>query len=196
MHKKTISIVAGALISISPAIISIAHAAQPAAVKAAAAQPIEGVSLVEATGKIESVNRETREVSVLDKNGGRTTFAVGADAKNFSQINVGDEVRVRLTRSVIVTLSKGDVRSATETETVASAPAGAKPSGEIARHLTVVADIVKVDHKSGLVSLKGPQGNLLDVQVHDRARLAHVKAGQQVTIAYTEAVSVAVTPVQ
>jgi hypothetical protein len=33
------------------------------------------------------------------------------------------------------------------------------------------------------------------VQVHDRAKLAGVTPGTQVSLAYTEAVSVAVTPV-
>jgi Cu/Ag efflux protein CusF len=60
--------------------------------------------------------------------------------------------------------------------------------------VTIVADIVKVDDKSGVVQLKGPHGNLLDVQVQDRAKLAKVKAGDQVTLLYTESVSVAVMP--
>ncbi|SAK46442.1 hypothetical protein AWB81_00474 [Caballeronia arationis] len=61
--------------------------------------------------------------------------------------------------------------------------------------MTVVADVVKVDQASGVVQVKGLQGNLLNVQVHDRAKLAGVTPGVQVTLAYTDAVSVAVMPV-
>jgi Cu/Ag efflux protein CusF len=197
MHKQAISVIAGALISISPAILSIAHAAPTGSAASATVKPnaIEGISVVEAVGTIQSVNRESREVTIAGKQGGTTTFTVGPEAKNFAQLNVGDEVRVRMTRDVVVAVTKGGgLRSAVETEATARAPAGAKPGAIAAQQVKIVADIVKVDDKGGVVQLKGPQGNLLDVQVQDRAKLAKVKAGDQVTLVYTEAVSVAVMP--
>jgi Cu/Ag efflux protein CusF len=204
MHKKSISIIAGALISISPAVLSIAHAqsaamTRPVAAVSSAALPgaIEGVSVAEVVGTIQSVNRDTREVTIADKQGGKARFTVGPEAKNFAQLNVGDEIRVRMTRDVVVSVSKGGgLRSVVETEAAGRAPAGAKPAAGIARQLTIVADITKVDPASGIVQLKGPQGNLLDVEVRDRTKLAKVKAGDQVTLAYTEAVTVAVTPMR
>lgn len=197
MHKQAISIISGALISISPAILSVAHAAPTGSAASATAQPnaIEGISVAEVVGTIQSINRESREVTIADKQGGKATFTVGPAAKNFAQLNVGDEVRARMTRDVVVALTKGGgLRSAVETDAAARAPAGAKPGAVAAHQVTIVADIVKVDDKSGVVQLKGPHGNLLDVQVQDRAKLAKVKAGDQVTLLYTESVSVAVMP--
>ncbi|SAL32207.1 hypothetical protein [Caballeronia humi] len=197
MHKQAIRVIVGALISISPAILSIAHAAPTGSAASATVQPnaIEGISVAEAVGTIQSVNRESREVTIAGKQGGTATFTVGPEAKNFAQLNVGDEVRVRMTRDVVVAVTKGGgLRSAVETEAAARAPAGAKPGAVAAQQVKIVADIVKVDDKGGVVQLKGPQGNLLDVQVQDRAKLAKVKAGDQVTLLYTESVSVAVMP--
>ena len=87
------------------------------------------MSVAEAVGTIQSVNRDTREVTIADKQGGKATFTVGPEAKNFAQLNVGDEVRVRMTRDVVVSVSKGGgLRSVVETEAAARAPAGAKPA--------------------------------------------------------------------
>jgi hypothetical protein len=195
MYKKTIAIVAAALVSMAPAAMNVAHATTHAAARANLPQPVAGVSVAEAQGKILSVNRDTREVVVDDGNGGKVAFVAGPEVKNFAQINAGDEVRVRLTRELEIAVSKGGgLRAGAVTDAVAGAPLGAKPAGEMARQVSIVADIVKVDQKGGIVTVKGPQGNVLDVQVRDRTKLAEVKAGDQVMVNYTSAVSVAVLP--
>ncbi|SAK46447.1 hypothetical protein AWB81_00475 [Caballeronia arationis] len=110
MHNNAFNIVAGALISISPAFLSIAlaapspAAAMPAAAVSASALPggVEGVSVVEMVGSIQAVNRTTREVTIGDRQGGRTKITVRPDAKHFAQLNAGDEVRVRMTRDVVI----------------------------------------------------------------------------------------------
>ncbi|MDR5753881.1 MULTISPECIES: hypothetical protein [unclassified Caballeronia] len=196
MHNTAFNIVAGAMISLSPTFLSIAFAApSPAAAMPGAAISasaptggVEGVSVVETVGSIQAVNRTTREVMIGDRQGGRTKITVRPDAKYFAQLNAGDEVRVRMTRDVVVRFGRAAKGGAVVSAAVASMARSAPP-------VEVVADVVKVDPTSGVVQLKGPQGNLLNVQVHDRAKLAGVTPGTPVSLAYTEAVSVAVTPV-
>ncbi|SAL24808.1 hypothetical protein [Caballeronia telluris] len=196
MHNNAFNIVAGTMISLSPAFLSIALAApSPAAALPAtainASAPmggVEGVSVVETVGSIQAVNRTTREVMIGDRQGGRTKITVRPDAKYFAQLNAGDEVRVRMMRDVVVRFGRAAKGGAVAAAALTSMARSAPP-------VTVMADVVKVDQTSGVVQLKGPQGNLLNVQVHDRAKLAGVMPGTQVSLAYTEAVSVAVTPV-
>jgi Cu/Ag efflux protein CusF len=42
--------------------------------------------------------------------------------------------------------------------------------------------------------LRGPQGNLVDLNVRDPEQLKHIKKGDQVRAVYTEALAVAVEP--
>jgi hypothetical protein len=194
MHKPSLSIVVGALISIAPiapiAFLVAQASSAVAAKRVASPDAIEGVSFTEVTGKIQSVSRAAREVMIADKSGGKAKFVVGPEAKNFASLNAGDDVRVRTTREVFVgPMKRGAASGAAEAQ--AAARAAAAP----AHRMTVVASVVKVDDKRGVVQLKGPQGNLVEVQVQDRAKLARLKADEQVTLVYTDAVSVAVLPV-
>ena len=62
------------------------------------------------------------------------------------------------------------------------------------RQMTVVADVVNVNSKSKIVTLKGPKGNMVDLKVEDPAQLANIRKGDQVEAVYTEAVAISVEP--
>jgi hypothetical protein len=44
------------------------------------------------------------------------------------------------------------------------------------------------------VTLKGPQGNTVDVIVEDPEQMKNIRKGDQVEVVYTEAVAISVTP--
>jgi Cu/Ag efflux protein CusF len=74
---------------------------------------------------------------------------------------------------------------------VASAPAGGQPGAAAGRQVTVLADVVGVNQKTHMVTLRGPKG-LVDLHVEDPDQLKNIKKGDQVEAIYTEAVAVMV----
>ena len=51
-----------------------------------------------------------------------------------------------------------------------------------------------MDPKKGTITLKGPQGNVVELPVQNPAQFKVVKKGDQVEATYTQAVALAVEP--
>jgi hypothetical protein len=58
---------------------------------------------------------------------------------------------------------------------------------------TVVANIWAIDRKKNVVSLRGPKGNITDVNVNEPERLKGLSVNDQVEVQYVEAVALGVT---
>jgi len=68
-----------------------------------------------------------------------------------------------------------------------------KPSGFKAESTSITATVEKIDYKTRTVVLKGPKGNLVEMQVGEEARsFKQVKKGDEVTFVYTESVAIEV----
>jgi hypothetical protein len=68
-----------------------------------------------------------------------------------------------------------------------------KPSGFKAESTSITATVEKIDYKTRTVVLKGPKGNLVEMQVGEEARnFSQVKKGDEVTFVYTESVAIEV----
>ena len=54
---------------------------------------------------------------------------------------------------------------------------------------TVTATVTKIDSANRVLSLKGPQGNVIDVEVSTAVkRFPEIKVGDQITVTYSESV--------
>jgi hypothetical protein len=71
---------------------------------------------------------------------------------------------------------------------------GDKPGGVAAREVKVVADVMNVDEKAKMVQVKGPSGNVIDLNIRDPEQLKLIKKGDQIEATYTEAVAVSLKP--
>ncbi|MDQ0138893.1 hypothetical protein [Cupriavidus necator] len=188
-------------------IVTAALAAACAASVTAMAQPetrvdaVSGVgasrttNTVKATATVVAIDAATRTIALKDEQGKVTDVQVGDDVRNFGQLRVGDAVTVEYTQALSVSLNRqSGIRSSTEREIADRAPPGARPGGMVGREVTVTADVVAVDTKTGMVTLKGPRGRMVDVRVADPKQLKAVRAGEQVQAVYTEALAISVTP--
>jgi hypothetical protein len=147
------------------------------------------------TATVVGVDAAKRTVSLKNKQGKITDLQVGEEVRNFDQIHNGDVLTVKYTEALSVSMTRqSGMRSSIERETVEGAPPGAKPGGTIGREVTVTADVVKIDLKSGMVTLKGPKGRMTDVYVSDPQQLKAVRRGDQVQAVYTEALAISMTP--
>lgn len=172
--------------------------AQPTTTGKAATTPGGAMAsaTVNASATVVGIDAASREITLKRPDG--KVFTVTADDKvrNFPQIKVGDTVNVEYTQAITLDLRKGGggVSDRKEKKTVTRAPAGARPGGALGREVTILADVVAVDTKKRVVTLRGPQGNVVDLSVQDPAQLKNIKKGDQVQAVYTESLAIAVEP--
>ncbi|MFM0337078.1 hypothetical protein [Paraburkholderia fungorum] len=155
---------------------------------------VKGTRKVTAT--VQEIDRATRTVLLKTPNGRLIEVVVGDEARNFDQLNVGDVVTAVYREALTLNLKKGGdgIASAEEQPSMERAPAGGAPGGTLGRTVKIVANVVAVNHKTRMVTLKGPKGNTLDLKVDDPEQLANIKKGDQVQAVYTEALAISVQP--
>jgi hypothetical protein len=150
---------------------------------------------VKTTATVVGIEPATRTVWLKDAKGKVVQVVVGEEARNFDQLKIGDVVNAEYSEAMTVTLKKGGATvGANETQSMERAPMGAKPGGTASREVTVMAVVTAVNHQTGAVTLKGPQGNSLDLMVQDPEQLKLVKKGDHIQVVYTEAIAVSVEP--
>jgi hypothetical protein len=109
---------------------------------------------------------------------------------------VGDKVAVDYYESVAVRMAQpGEVRDEVR-GMVGRAKPGEKPEYVEESETTVTATILDLDKAKEAVTLKGPDGDVVVVQVADPANLDKVKVGDTIVITYTEALAIAVRTVK
>ena len=152
------------------------------------------VTTAEVRATVVSIDKATRTVTL--KGPKRTVDVVAGDeVKNFDQIKVGDGVVVKYVEAITLELKKTKGKPDAKGEVaMARAAPGSRPAGAVGREIVVLADVVAVDPKKSIISLKGPRGNVIDLPVQNPDHFKVVKVGDQVEAVYTEAVAIAVTP--
>lgn len=150
-----------------------------------------------ATATVVSLDAASRTVSLKTASGKVFDIVAGPEVRNFDQIKVGDVVAAEYVQALSLELKKR-----TASTTAPGAPTvdqgatrtaqGEKPGVAGGRQVTALADVVAVDTKKHLVTLRGPRGNQVDLNVEDPAQLKNIKKGDQVEVVYTEAVAVVV----
>jgi Cu/Ag efflux protein CusF len=156
--------------------------------KAAAAQTTT------ATATIVGIDKATREVKLKRHDGTVFEVTAGDEVRNFDRLKVGDSVRADFTQALTLELHKGGKGKANMStkESMARAPVGGTPGAAVGRQVTVLADVTAVDNDKKTVTLKGPQGNEVDLNVQDPEQLKNIKVGDQVEAVYTESLAVKV----
>ena len=169
----------------------------PAAGAVIASEPGKAavVATAEVYATVVAIDKATRTVTLR---GPKRTIDVvcGDEVKNFDQIRLGDTVVVQYIQALTLELKKTKAPLDAKGEVVAGRAApGTRPGAVVGRQVTVLADVVAVDPKNSVISLKGPRGNVIDLDVRNPDHFKVVKKGDQVEAVYTEALAIAVTPV-
>ena len=168
----------------------------PAASAVVATAPGKAVAArtTKASAVIVGLDAANRIITLKTAKGRVFEMLAGPEVKNFDQLKVGQKVNAEYAEALSLELKKGGggTASASEKTGVAAAQPGQKPGAAAGRQVTVLADVVAVDHKTHLVTLRGPAGNQVDIQVDDPEQLKNIKKGDQVQATYTEAIAVTV----
>jgi hypothetical protein len=183
---------------IAAALSATVLAQQPAPVAgvAVASEPGKAavVSAVEISAQVVAIDKATRTLTLKGPKGNVVDIVAGDQVKNFDQIKLGDLVVARYAQALTLELRK--TRSAggeaVVKEEAAKAKAGDKPAVAGARSVTLLADVVGVDPKASTITLKGPKGNEVTLDVRNPEQFKVVKKGDQVEVTYTEALALSV----
>jgi len=141
---------------------------------------------------VESVNKETREIKVVDANGKIHKFVAGDMVANFDQIEPRDRIVTEYLESVAVFVVPEGSPSMGDMGLVEVAPLGEKPGMAMADTYMVAATIDAIDTDTRVVTLRGEDGFQTALRVADDVNLGEVKVGDEVRMRVTEAVAIKV----
>ncbi len=156
----------------------------------------KAVRTVEISARVVSIDKAARTVTLKGLRGNLVDVVAGDEIRNFDQIKVHDRVVVRYTEALALELrkTKSGSRDVTVSEGSSQAKPGEQPAAAGARQVTAIADVIAVDPKNSTITLKGPRGNVVVLDVQNPDQFKVVKKGDQVDVTYTEAVAVSVEP--
>lgn len=155
---------------------------------------VEVAQLVELNGTITALDTTTRDVTLKTDQGEEVSFVAGEEVKRLNDLKVGDRVEIQYYESLALSLAKveGGMASQAESSSEVRAEPTQLPGGVKTKQTTITAKITAVDAKAGTVTLVGPKGRAVTLDVEPDI-LAKVKVGDLVSAVYTEAVAANVT---
>jgi hypothetical protein len=165
-------------------------------IKAVGEGKAAGARMLEMRAVVVGLDKAARSLDLKGPKGRVVTLAAGDEVKNYDQIQLGDQVVARFMQAVTLELKKGGtgIMQRTDSKDTVTAKPGERPGVAAARQVHVIANVVEVNKKTMTVTLKGPKGNYVDLQLQDPKQLARVKKGDQVEAVFTEAVALTVEP--
>jgi hypothetical protein len=148
------------------------------------------------TAQVVGIDKATRTLTLKGPQSGVVDIVAGDEVKNFDQIKLGDFVVARYVQALTLELRKTKVKAGepTVTESMARAKPGDRPAGVVGREVHAIADVIGVDPKKSTITLKGPRGNVVTLNVQNPDQFKVVKKGDQVEVTYTEALALSVEP--
>ena len=157
----------------------------------------QGVELSEVsviTAKVVAIDRVDRNVTLRGSGGNVVTVEVSHAARNFDQIEIGDQVKIEYYEAVAMYIGKhGQKPEAVAGLVTARAAKGDKPAGVAVETVDVAATVQAIDKKKRTVTLKGPDGKLVTTKVDKSVKAFDtLKKGDSIHVRFTEAIAISV----
>ena len=151
------------------------------------------VQTYQLTATVTAIDKASRKVTLMGRDGIKQTVKVGPEAINFDQIQVGDQLKLTVAEELAVYVAgEGETPTDSDTHLVALAPKGAKPGGIMAATTKVTAKVTAIDTEHHKATLQFEDGTTRTVAVRPDVDLAKRKVGETVVIRKTEALAIAV----
>lgn len=162
-------------------------------------QPMMRDSLVQKTATVESIDQASRLVTLRGEDGFARTVKVSNDVRNFPQIREGDKVVVSYYEAIAAEVKQpGEGVQGVEADVSSvRAEEGEMPAAGAGVLLRTTVTIDSVDKQMNTVTFKNADGLLRTVAVESpegQNFIKGLKKGDQVEVAYTEAMAIEVKP--
>lgn len=172
------------------------HAQAPAAAPAKVAPIAVDADAEQITTKILAVDQANRLITV-ESASGPLTLHVPDSVKRLSEIKAGDTLRITYNFAVAVALKRGGqpIRSGVSAQSAGAVKqAGTVAAGAGMKEGAIVANITAIDTAKNRITVQGPAGRMLTLKLAEPGIASQIKVGDQVEVAYREAVAVQVLP--
>jgi hypothetical protein len=158
------------------------------------AQGVELGDVVVLTAEVVEVDYVDRELQLLGPGGNILDLEVGEQARNFDQIQVGDQVKVTYYESVALYLGKKGQAPDVNMGVVATrSPKGDMPAGAEMETVDVSAQVKAIDMKNRTVTLELPDGKMVSKKVDKSVQAFDtLQVGDSINVRYTEALAISV----
>jgi hypothetical protein len=151
--------------------------------------------VIRASVVVTAIDPANRGLTLKTADGRTFDLVAGPEVRNFDQIKLNDRVVAEYVRALTLELRKGGgTRQSAESTDAARTQKGEKPGVAVGGRMTVVADVVDVNPKDKTISLRGPKGNVVVLDVQNPDQFKVVKKGDQVEADYAEALAISVQP--
>jgi hypothetical protein len=148
-------------------------------------------TLVKTAAIVEAVNKDTRELKLINAQGERFTVVADEAVVNFDQIEPRDRIVTEYLESVaIIVAPAGSEPLIGDVAALEVAPRGDKPGVMGVETQVVVATITALNVADRLATLELENGEIRTIKVSEDARLDSVDVGDQVRLRLTRAVAV------
>ena len=144
------------------------------------------------TGTVTAIDASKRQLTLVSANGGKSTYKAGPEVVNFSQIQVGDQIKTTVAEQVAVFIGSGAPPSAMTETTVVIAPAGANQGSVRVDTSQITVKVINVNAAKRKVTFELPDGTTKTVKVGKKADLSTVRPGDNVTVQVSEGFAITV----
>jgi hypothetical protein len=150
--------------------------------------------MVSVTAKVEAINHETREVTLLRADGESITFTASEEARNLNMVRVGDIVNADYeeTLSIKVVANDGTEPEKLELAGMTRTEEGQMPGMAVFDAQQVIATVEEINLEANTFKLKGPDGTVNEYVARNPDNLRKAEVGDLVIITVSEAVAISV----
>lgn len=163
---------------------------------AAAKEPLtisESIN-VTLTATVLAIDVHTREITLEDDQGNKSTFVLGPEIRRVNEIFPGDRVRAEYTATLLAELRAPTPEEAAAPAVLLDASGRAgfdqRPGAASALGARVVTTVTAIDLPNLRVTLRGPMGDSAVVQGRKPENVKRLKVGDTIIITYTQAIGV------
>jgi hypothetical protein len=143
---------------------------------------------------VEAVNKETRELKVIDASGRRFTMVADDLVANFDQIEPRDRIVVEYLESIAIVVVPAGTPTMGEGVAVELAPLGDKPGVTGVSTFVVSATVESLNYSDRIATLRYEDGTTQTIKVADDVPLDLVDVGDEVRFRITDAIAISVRP--
>lgn len=183
------------------AALALAMAISLASCRTKLPDPVTSEQLIESSAVVSAIDVPARRLDVTTADGAHANVMLDPTVKNIDRIRVGDRVVVSYYQGIVAEVKKpGEGIRNTEVSTAeAVAPPGQQPAAAVGTQVRTTVNVVAVDKQQNTITVRRQDGSsrTLNVVREDGQRfISQLRAGDEVEIAYTDAVAVAVRPAE
>ena len=161
--------------------------------------PKEKWSLVTMQGKVTSIVKETREITLMGPRGDLVTMTASEAVERFDEIAVDDVITFDYYTYMMAEFRQPTSQELAEPIVVVAeggkAPEGMDPGAVVGAVVKAVVTIEVLNRPYMLATIRGPRGNYMTLDVEDEELLTELNIGQQIIFYYAEAVAVSLEKV-